>query len=130
MKIQTESWGAKAQVYLKFDGGINELSTSMSKGLLITQWSFDNDSDPPYERFAMFEVLGFEITIRPSTLNEKFRHEIEIITENCHDEIMRGRMHNISLWFGRYISLMCDIECMVYDEITLSNIVFSKGEVM
>lgn len=119
MNEDTLSWGAEAKVYIKFDGGLKELSAIISKGLMLPEFTMDNDMYPPYSNFAFCEALGCEIDISPSdklTNNkltsppEGFRFQITISTENCHEEIMKGRMHDLSLWLSKFISTICHLE--------------------
>ncbi len=75
--------------------------------------------EPPYYDFAFCEALGFEIDILPleaitgdelNQVPEGFNFLITISTENCHEEIMENRMHDLSNWLSKFLSTICDLE--------------------
>ena len=113
MENEDQSWGAKAKVYLKYDGDIKALAEIISKGLLLPEFTIDTDMDPPHDTFAYCEALGFEIDIYQSKDFSDFGYYIIIATENCHDEIMNDRMHDISIWLEKFISLMCGLKTFI-----------------
>lgn len=122
------SWGAKATVYLKYDKNIYELAEILRQGLDLAGFSIETDQDPPHEYFGVCDALGFRVWLHHETSIENFDYVIEIKTSNAFEEIFHDKMHDISIWFAKYISLVCPIKTYVYDNQLARGFTFTNGK--
>ena len=106
--MNKEVFGAKAKIYIEYDGELAELGKILSKKLQIPEFWIKNDTKPPYAPIAMTEAFGFESWLN-RTPDEKWNYEFEISTMHSLMETGTENMHDISEWLKRYIIDMCDI---------------------
>lgn len=111
-------FGAQAKVFMKYQGNLEELSTILSKGLMLSNFTVEFRQDPPYDLTGSCEALGFEIWLSESNIMPEYSYVIEMQTELSNDELSLGQMHDLSLWLGRFISKMCDIDTCVPNDNT------------
>jgi hypothetical protein len=111
--VDKTSWGTKASILLKYSGDLRSLTELLGNKLEVPNFFIDTDMEPPHEEFAMGGTLGFTIWIYNSTLKPDLNYSLDIETSNCLHEIFDDRMHDISLWFAKYVSLMTDLDCCV-----------------
>lgn len=109
-------FGAQAKVFMRYEGGIEALSKVISKGLILPDFSVESREDPPYDLTGSGETLGFEIWLNETNLIPGYSFVIEMRTEISNDELSLGQMHDLSLWLGRFISKICDIDTCVLDD--------------
>lgn len=105
--------GVNGKVLLKYTGELEHLALKLSKGLNISPFWFDNDSEPPFEDFAMCESLGFELVLRSSNLIEDYPYELKIRTTELFNSRLIDESINISVWLSQYISKICGIDNIV-----------------
>ncbi len=122
-------YGAKACVYLEYSGDLKSLTKNLENKLNLPEFWFDTDQDFPYNEFAMCETLGFEVTIANSEILENYKYSIEFSTSNSTQEILYDRMHDISLWFANYISLIAKINTAVLNNNNETFTYFKGGNV-
>jgi hypothetical protein len=103
-------FGARALVYLKYDGEIESLGKLLSRGMEIPEIYFDTGEEPPHEVFGMSEFLGFELWLNKSTSVEGFNFEIEVETFLDVKERFEYEMFDLSAWLAKEISRRCEIE--------------------
>ncbi len=116
MNSKTEIFGAKAFVYLKYDGKLRELADIISTGLMLPAFWFDTDQDPPHEETAMCECLGCELWLKQSDAIQGYTFSIQLETSHCLNESFSNQMHDLSPWLARYISEICEIESSIIAE--------------
>lgn len=102
--------GARAKVYLKFNGTIEELSKLLSKGLIISDFFFDTNEDPPHEVTGQSEALGFSIWLNKAVGINGYDFVLELETNMCLEETFNDLLCDISPWLSKYISEICDLE--------------------
>tara|TARA_Y100000768_G_scaffold377274_1_gene350290 strand:+ start:314 stop:712 length:399 start_codon:yes stop_codon:yes gene_type:complete len=120
-------YGVKAQVYLKYEGDIENLSQKISLGMILPNFSFDTDMEPPHEVFGYCEALGFEICLRKYMESKDYTYSLTLETELSIKESFNGQMHDISPWLARFISKICEIESCI--EIKNEKFSFINGQV-
>jgi hypothetical protein len=120
-------FGAKAEVYLKYQGKMDDLANLISKGLILPKIKVEPQEYPPHEPIGMCEALGFEVWIEKSTLISGFHYLIKIETELSLNELVNNQMFDLSPWLARYISKICDINSCIIDSKDQSYIYFEKG---
>ena len=108
-------FGAKAIVYLKYDGEITELETILSNKLEIPEIYIDTEMFPPHEAFGISGALGFQIWLNKSTHIEDFNFEIQIETYMDVKEHFEYEMFDLSPWFAKEISRRCGINIYAPD---------------
>ncbi|AZK46691.1 hypothetical protein [Paenibacillus lentus] len=110
-----EVFGAYAQVFIQYEGILQDLGLKIEEGLDIPSLRYENLEDEPYELVGYTEVFGFEIELCAMLDNEKwpnYQFSLKATTTDSFQEIMNNRMFDISLWLARYISLMCEVTTM------------------
>ena len=105
-------FGARALVYLKYDGEMEELAKVLSDKMEIPEIYFDTDMDPPHEVFGMGGALGFQLWLHESTDIEGFNFEIAIETSMDVRDHFDYEMFDLSPWFAKEISRRCEIETL------------------
>lgn len=108
-----EIFGAKALVYLKYDGDINSLADELSKGLVLPSFSLETKKDTPHDLFGSCEAFGFEGWLESSEEISGFGYTFKIETEHSLEESFNDKMHDLSLWLARYIFSICEIQTFV-----------------
>ena len=111
--MENEIYGAKALVLLKYDGDISSLAAQLGAGLIIPDFDVETSEYPPHELIGSCELFGLEAWLESSSDVSGFPFQFSMNTEHCDEEIMGGRMHDLSLWLARYISEICKIETFV-----------------
>lgn len=124
----TDSWGAKAIVQLRFDGSLQGIAELLQEVLQLKEFSFDTDQDPPHEEFASGEALGFEYWLYKSSTLEGYNFEFRVETMRRIEDLVHGKMSDISLWLAKHISIF-NIECGVHNSEEQTHIEFLNGEV-
>ncbi|MCG8310271.1 MAG: hypothetical protein MI975_22950 [Cytophagales bacterium] len=124
-----EVFGAKANVYLSFNGGIQDLAKTICKGLILPPFSFDTDEEPPHNLSGTCESLGFEIWLEESKEDSRFSYRLKVETELSIEESFNDHMHDLSAWFARYISQICGVKSGIFDMEDESFVIFINGEI-
>lgn len=106
-------FGAKASVYLKYDGEISALAKILSDGLELPEFDIDTDMFPPHEIFGMTETLGFELWLNKSTFVKDFDYIIKIETYMDIKDDFEYEKFNLSPWFAKEITRRCNIKTHV-----------------
>ena len=128
MTISREIFGARAQIYMKYNGKMNELANVISNGLLLPEFILEKSEYPPYNLSGSCEVMGFELWLEMSDISE-FPYFLKLETELCTKEIFDDKMYDLSLWLARYVSTICKIDSLVLTQDSeLSNQLFRNGE--
>jgi hypothetical protein len=121
--------GAVGNVYLKFNGNINELANLISKGLMLPDFYFDTEEDPPHEKYGMCEAMGFQVWLENSNLITNYNYKFKIETSDSFKEIFNDQIHDLSLWLARYISKIGVIRTLV--EILKDDyVIFEEGKII
>jgi hypothetical protein len=108
--MDKKPFGAKALVYLKYDGELEELAKLLSEKMEIPEIYMDSDTDSPHEVFGMGGALGFDLWLHKSTQIEGFQSEFKIRTSMEHRDFMDNEMFDLSAWLAKEISRRCEIE--------------------
>lgn len=108
--MNKEIFGAKAKVYIKFDGDLIELGEKLSSGLQLPEFYVKTDMDFPHKRLAMTEAFGIESTLTEVTLKGKWTHIFEFSTMHSLTESANDNMHDLSNWLARYIVDICSLD--------------------
>lgn len=111
-----ELYGARARVFLNFDGDIIALSKVLGKGLMLQDFTIEHDEYPPYKLIVSHEILGFEFWLRGSDDSTLHNFILQLETELCESEIVHDRMYDLSLWLARFISVICEVPALVQNE--------------
>lgn len=120
-------FGVKANIYLDYKGNLKSLTKDLETGLNLPEFWFKTNQDFPHDEFGMCEILGFEITVNKSQTLKDYKYFVEFTTSNCTQEIFNDQMHDISLWFAKFISEIIDINTAVSNKSNESYISFKNG---
>ena len=107
---QDEIFGGFASVHIHFLGTINQLALQLALKLNIPEFEVASNEYPPYDLIASGEVLGWEIWLKSVVASDEGNFLLQIETEGAVDEILHGRMHNLSPWFARLIGVLCELK--------------------
>jgi len=102
--------GAKANIYLEYDGNLEDLANKISNDLNIPAFRFDSDQDYPHEIYAMSECLGFEMWLCHSNKKTGCNYEFTIETMHSLNEAVNDKMANLSPWLARYFTEIFKIQ--------------------
>ena len=103
-------FGAKALVYLKYDGALEELAKLLSRKLEIQQFDLETDIDPPHELFAWTGALGFTVWLHYSSFIEDFNYEFQIQTDMDHEDRREAELFDLSPWLAKKITQASNLE--------------------
>lgn len=101
-------FGARAEVLIRFDGDIRALAEKLS-GVLITTIDVEPAEYPPYEDIGMGETLGWDLWLEKAG-SETGNFKLRLETESSVEEIWHGRMHDLSPWLARHLSIVGNLE--------------------
>ncbi|WP_126973421.1 hypothetical protein [Gynurincola endophyticus] len=102
--------GANAKIYLKFKGGIEDLSKIISKGMILPDFYFETDIEFPHNITGHCEALGFSIWLNKLTDDNIFDYTLSIETNMSLEYSYNNLLCDISPWMVRYVSEICEIE--------------------
>jgi hypothetical protein len=105
-------FGAKAEVYLSFGGGLHELADKLSKGLVHVPFEVQSREIEPYDMIGSCEALGFEMWLECVDA-EPGLYRFRMETEQCLKESLIDNMHDLSLWLAHYITSICEIDAVI-----------------
>jgi hypothetical protein len=108
-------FGARAKIFLQYDGNIETLASLLSTKLSIPQFRIETDQDPPHELSGLCEALGYEIWLNYAKEYPNFQFEVIIETELKFEESFNAQVYNISLWFARHVSAVCKLMSCAVD---------------
>ncbi|MDM3871233.1 hypothetical protein QSV34_07675 [Porticoccus sp. W117] len=111
--MKNEIYGAKALVYLKYEGDIATLARKLGSGLLIPEFCIEERECPPHDLLATCEVFGLEAWLESSVEIDGFAYSFKVETEHSLEESFNDRMHDLSLWLARFIFSICEVETFV-----------------
>jgi hypothetical protein len=107
-------FGARAKIFLQYDGDMETLANLLSTRLLIPKLNVETDQDPPHELSGLCEAFVFNIWLNNSEEYPDFAFEVFIETKLKFEESFNDQVYNISPWFARHVSTACQlISCAV-----------------
>ena len=127
MTSNVDSYGASALIQIRSEFTIEKIGKKIASGLMIPEFRFETNEDPPHDLVGLCETLGYEIWLN-KTRNSQHEFSLKIETTNIFNELFHDRMCDISLWFARHVSLVCELETSVLDEKSKNVFHFSSGE--
>ena len=111
-----ESYGAYANLFIRFEKNIHELVRKLEKGLELKELRIENQEYEPYNPIAYSEVLGFEMEVVELKENQEwpgYNYLMAVVTSDSLKEIVNKHMHDLSLWMARYVTVACGITTLV-----------------
>jgi hypothetical protein len=113
--MMVKIFGAKAQVLLRCEHNLEELSKVLSKGLFLPDFIVEFMEEHPFELTASCEALGCQLWLNSTSEFGNYTFILELETELSYSEISLNQMHDLSPWLARFIAKICDIDAAVYD---------------
>jgi len=104
-----EIYGGFAEIRIKFDGTLRQLSEILSNALNMKSFEVEISETPPYQEIGSAEVLGWEIWLK-SELESSGWFVFRLETEHAVQEAYEHRMYDLSPWLARFIAMLCDLE--------------------
>lgn len=106
MNKMTNLYGAKAEIYISFQGDLAELSKKLEEKLHI-EMSVEYDKYPPYEKVADAEVLGFEIYMEYKENNKfpEFNYVFVMETTTTFGKALFDKVYDLSIWLAQLIAI-------------------------
>ncbi|CAN5911125.1 hypothetical protein BH11VER1_BH11VER1_13600 [soil metagenome] len=102
-----EIFGASATVVIRFDGSMQALANKLSTVLNIGTFQVEPSEHPPHMDIGSAEALGWELWLEAGNTSGEFNLRGE--TEHAVAEVFHGRMHDLSPWLARFLTMMCDL---------------------
>lgn len=124
MEPFTKIFGAKASIHIKYGGDLTSLAAILAAGLMLADFEVSQRETPPYDILASAESLGWQLWLESNDSMNSFQYSLRMETEHCLDELFKDQMHDLSPWFARFVSLVCDSEVLVAG----TQLAFSHGK--
>jgi hypothetical protein len=128
MNSNSNIFGARAKIILQYEGGMKALADLLSTKLLIPKFRIETDQDPPHELLGLCEALGYNIWLNYTEECPDFLFEVIIETELDHKERFNDQVYNISPWFARHVSTVCQLTSCAVD-VDGKTLHFKDGEI-
>lgn len=106
-------YGVKAKAYINYSETIHHLSEIIAKRMILPEFYFKTDMDPPHELVGHCEAMGFSLWLYAATTFTGFNYVLELETNSSFSEIVNGHMHDISPWLVRYLYKIGGIESAI-----------------
>jgi|GEM_PF-1815949 len=116
--------GAKAAIYIRFNGDLPALAVKISTALKVGDFDVGPREIPPHDLMASGECLGWELWLEHRQVGIPFQYSFRMETEHSLEESFNDDMYDLSPWFARYISLVCNVETQAAG----TDVVFSRGQ--
>lgn len=106
-----KSYIVKSEVYLKYEGDLEELANLLSTELQISEFWYKNDHDYPYNKVAYCEPLGFDVSLYKINENINYNYSLSLSTTCINVKMdVESECVDISQWLAQYISIVCRID--------------------
>ena len=123
-------YGAKARLFLSYSGTIEGLAEELRESLELKEFRVEFDKYPPHEKVGASETLGFEMWLEQSNLLPNFPYIFEVSTQMVSNEVFDGRLHDLSLWLGKFVAIPGKMDCFVLvDEKEMEGYLFNNRSV-
>lgn len=109
---EDKTYGAYTKVFIQYEGSLQDLGTKLEKELNIPKLRYEHMENETYDLVGYAEVLGFEVELRSLQEDEKwsdYHYFLGAVTTDSFQEVVNGRMFDLSLWMARYIALCCEL---------------------
>lgn len=103
-----EIFGAFAFVRIRFDGSLQSLANKLCVALNISSFTMEPSEYPPHDMTGSTEALGWGIWLEAAKACPG-SFDLRMETEHAVEEVFHGRMHDISPWLARFLSMMCNL---------------------
>lgn len=103
-------YGVKAKAYINYSGTIHHLSEIIAKRMILPEFYFETDMDPPHELVGHCEAMGFSLWLHAVTTFTGFNYVLELETNESLQESFHDHMHDVSPWLVRYLSEIAGLE--------------------
>ena len=103
-----ELFGASASVRIRFDGTIQALAEKLRDVFNISSFDVEPSEYPPHHEIGSAEAFGCEMWLE-AVEQESGLFELCVQTSELSMEVFHGRMHDLSPWLARYLTLMCGV---------------------
>lgn len=115
MNSISKIFGARAKIFLQYEESIELLAQLLSARLLIPDFRIETDQDPPHELIGLCEALGYNIWLNRTEEYPNFPFEVFIETELKFEESYNDQVYDISPWFARHVSTICQLTSCTVD---------------
>lgn len=103
-------FGGKACIAIQYEGPLEHLASTIAKKLNLKEFYIDTDIEPPHQRIAMAESMGWEMWLEENSNVSTYNYRLSMSTENSLKEVGEGKMFDLSPWLARLISSLCDVK--------------------
>lgn len=111
--IDNDISGVNASIRIFYVGTMHELAGVLAAAFNIDGFLIEQEEYDPFDEVGFAEALGFEAWLRPLSCDGEAWFSLELVTDHSIEEIINGRMYNISNWLARYVSDMCKVQAVV-----------------
>ncbi len=105
-----EVFGATACVVFQFNGTLDELAAELADALNLKSFTVEASQDPPHRRIGSAEAMGFEAWLEEVSTASPREFRLRIESEHSLKESFEGKMYDLSPWYARLISTLCDVK--------------------
>lgn len=101
-------YGAFARIQIRYEGQLERLAAVLAEALQLKSFNIDTDEDPPHQKFASAEALGWEAWLRTSFEHPPYNFSLWMETEIVAK--LPDGMHDLSEWFAQFVTACCGVE--------------------
>lgn len=105
-------YGAFASIRIRYDGDLTQLAEIIADKLEVKSVEVSVDEWPPHEDVGTASTLGWDLWLTQDFEAENKSFILEICTTDSAVEIMHHKMHDLSPWFARYVSMVCKLNAV------------------
>jgi hypothetical protein len=102
--------GAFARIIINYKGTLEQLAVVLAEALGLKPFVVETGEDPPHGEVAYAEALGWELWLKIASGSPSQNFSLRIETEHSFDEIIEGRMYDLSPWFSRLVTTLCEVD--------------------
>ncbi len=104
---------AKAEIFIKHDGKLEELAVSLQQALCLPEFWFKSDQEPPHEVTAMSECLGFELWLYASNQENECNYTLKLESSVRIQDHESTKFHDMSIWLAQHIEIVSSVHVEV-----------------
>ncbi|PQO26550.1 hypothetical protein [Blastopirellula marina] len=103
-------FGGKACIAIRYEGTLDQLASTIEEALNLKAVTIETNEEPPHQRVASAESMGWEMWLEENSSVPPYNYRLRIETEHSLRESFEDRMFDLSPWFARLVTSLCDVK--------------------
>ncbi|MEI2454253.1 MULTISPECIES: hypothetical protein [Lysobacter] len=114
--LENEVFGVRAAVRIYYPGDMHDLAALLADAFEIDGFSIEPEEYEPFEEVGFAEAFGFEAWLSRWPEEDGAWFGLELCTDDSIEEVLHGRMHDISGWLARFVANTCNLPAIAVHE--------------